>query len=276
MSDPVPAVEQAIRDAEAALGVAITIRDDVGFFATADGASLLGPTRRTHRPPPACGIGFDRRCIDHCRHAVNRQAAAASGPFLHHCWKGLTEVVVPISDRGVTRALLFAGAWRRTAQPPATATGLPAAWRRHFRALPRHDEAHATRLGRLLTLVAAGLVHLRDGHRLGGDDRRARILRHVADHHARGASIAGLARILGLSPSRAGHLVQECFGVPLGALVMTERLARAKGLLLTTEMSVAAIAQRVGMPDACHFNRAFRAAVGLPPGRFRRLNRAGE
>ena len=47
------------------------------------------------------------------------------------------------------------------------------------------------------------------------------------------------------------------------------RLGRAKELLATTELPVAAVARRVGYDDPAYFSRLFTRRVGTPPVRFR-------
>jgi AraC-like DNA-binding protein len=81
--------------------------------------------------------------------------------------------------------------------------------------------------------------------------------------------LADLADELHLSESRTSHAVSEMFGIPFQNLLLQQRINGAKTLLLNTDLTVGEIARRVGMRNEYHFNRSFRRAVGLPPGRFR-------
>lgn len=51
------------------------------------------------------------------------------------------------------------------------------------------------------------------------------------------------------------------------------RMQEAVDLLQTTELSIAAIAEQCGYTSEVAFRKAFRAVVGVPPGRFRRAGR---
>jgi AraC-like DNA-binding protein len=81
-------------------------------------------------------------------------------------------------------------------------------------------------------------------------------LRHAA--HAAGVSAAHLAR------SVRAHL-----GCTFTDHLTTLRLARAKELLATTDLPVAAVAARCGFAATEHFHRVFRRRMGTTPGAFR-------
>ena len=83
-----------------------------------------------------------------------------------------------------------------------------------------------------------------------------------------------MARALNLSPSQASRVVKRLLGQPYQGLIREERIARARNLLVTTDLPAGEIARRVGMKNEFHFNRAFKAALGLPPGKYRKKNSA--
>ncbi|MBN8215972.1 MAG: AraC family transcriptional regulator [Spirochaetes bacterium] len=85
-------------------------------------------------------------------------------------------------------------------------------------------------------------------------------------------STSTLAQRLNLTPSRAGHLVVELFGVPFAQLVLLERLKRAKDLLRTTDERIGVIALKSGFGDECRFSRTFRRETGMTRGAYRRRN----
>jgi len=86
---------------------------------------------------------------------------------------------------------------------------------------------------------------------------------------ARAWTVRSLARSVGLSrPVFARRFTERVGDTPMGYLrgVRVERAAR---LLVETADSLAAIATAVGYTSEYAFNRAFRRARGVPPGRFR-------
>lgn len=82
-------------------------------------------------------------------------------------------------------------------------------------------------------------------------------------------TIAGRAQ---LSESHFRSLFRQLRGQPAGAWLRERRMGAARGLLLSTELTLKEIAARMGYSDVVSFNRAFGQHHGTPPGRFRRTN----
>lgn len=97
---------------------------------------------------------------------------------------------------------------------------------------------------------------------------------HLREHFASPTSITELAALAGLSPSHFSALFTRATG--LGAVEYVKRLrsARARELLITTDDTVAEIAQAVGYSDAFYFSRQFRAVNGTSPSQYRANHRA--
>ena len=283
--DPLPArsgfdgLSALFEDADRALGLRITVHDLTGILHGPDGLTLL-PRARTMHSHAFCQDGrrdqpgWDERCRQHCLEQVNAEVAASAAPGCHNCWKGAREVVVPIFRGGRHVLTLFAGVWRSPSPAPALLSGPVAAARNR---LPRLDETRAAHIAGVLAALgeavvsrAETLVALPDAA-----DRAGRI-RHLLRNLIAGGQVPVLqdvARLLAVSRSRAAHVVAEACGASFRDLVAAERLARAKRLLLTTGLSAHAVAAEVGFQGPHHFSRAFRAATGLPPGRWRTVQR---
>lgn len=83
-------------------------------------------------------------------------------------------------------------------------------------------------------------------------------------------SVQDYAAELGLSVRELREAVRRTTGSTPQELVLTTRLNTAKALLAEEDLSVAAIARRVGYDDPAYFTRLFTARVGLSPRAFRR------
>ncbi len=98
----------------------------------------------------------------------------------------------------------------------------------------------------------------------------ARLKNHIADHLATPISLDDLAAVAGLSRFHLCRSFREATGLPPHAYVTRERLARARCLLRTTDLSIAQVAAACGFGSAGQFATAFRKALGSSPSAFRR------
>lgn len=275
LAAPGPAdLERAIRAVERGLDLRICVHDLAGALVDAAGEPLLPPDRYAHSQP-FCHDGGGtvdggERCRAHCYGAVHRALAATPVPAVHRCWKGGSEVVVPLLADGVHVATLFAGVARADAAP----TGLPPAARALWRRLPALEPARMPAVAAALTVLGEGLLAFARRLRASGDGGRGeRILAYIDRHLAGPIRLGGLARHLGLSASRCSHVVRERLGQPFQVVVRARRIARAQALLVATPLSVRAVGERVGLGAEACFHRAFRRAVGASPGAWRRRER---
>ena len=78
-----------------------------------------------------------------------------------------------------------------------------------------------------------------------------------------------LAAIVGLSSSHLSALFRRSTGVGPGAFHTSLKMARARGMLDTTSMSIAEIARGVGYSDPLYFSRHFRRIHGMSPTEYR-------
>ncbi|MDQ7831884.1 MAG: AraC family transcriptional regulator [Desulfovibrionaceae bacterium] len=95
---------------------------------------------------------------------------------------------------------------------------------------------------------------------------------YLAGQARRNPSLDETARHAGLSPFHLHRLFVARFGLAPHAFVMRHRLRLALAALEAGH-SVVQAATLAGFADQSHFSRQFRRAVGIPPGRFVRLQR---
>lgn len=266
--------EQSIRDIEAAFGIGITIHDPHGCFSGPQGWPVL-PGRHLH-PHAVCerrssAAAQSARCVDWCQHRVRLRLEEEARPFLSLCWKGISEVVVPIIAAGRIVLILFGGPFRAGGGLPV-AQGVRKDIREMIGALPVLDDIRRETLTRVLQLTGQGLWaeagQLLEGTR--GAGRKQELLRFLHERAHEGVDLPELAAYLHLSPSRAGHLVKELFGRSFRQMLTQERLRRARALLLCTNLPAQEIAERTGFGNPYYFSRIFHAHIGMSPLAYRR------
>jgi AraC family transcriptional regulator len=89
-------------------------------------------------------------------------------------------------------------------------------------------------------------------------------------YHERGVTVERVAEAIGVSSSHLAHLFPEFAGLSVKQYLTRMRVAMARRLLLSTDLSLEVIAERCGFCDAPHLSRVFHRSVGLWPGAMRR------
>ncbi|MDT5037076.1 MAG: AraC family transcriptional regulator [Micromonosporaceae bacterium] len=102
-----------------------------------------------------------------------------------------------------------------------------------------------------------------------------RIVTVMRDRYGDRLYIPDLAAEAFFSPFHFSRIFRRETGVSPGQYLTAVRLFEAKRLLLTTSVSVADIACRVGYRGIGTFTTRFTTLVGVPPGHYRRLAPAG-
>ncbi len=267
--NPAGILQAALVEFEARHRVEVTIHDLRALLYDRNGVPLL-PGRDHHRHS-YCAAGryrngeWNRHCMEECAFQAESLAQHELHPFLHRCWKGVTELVVPVTRERQAVLMFYVGAFRTSgAEPPAE---LASEWEQLPEAEPERFAAAAAEL----TLLGQGMLALA-GRRHGPVpvNRRSAIRKFIEDHAHCSASLEGLARELNVSSSRASHLVSTLFGRSFQELLLEERLTRARNLLLATNYPLKEIARSTGFANQFYFSRMFRRYCGLAPGAYRK------
>ncbi|GAA1955217.1 AraC family transcriptional regulator [Agromyces allii] len=102
-----------------------------------------------------------------------------------------------------------------------------------------------------------------------GNDRIRHVQEYLRNNLDTTFSVPELAAMAGLSTSHFSALFRTAAEVSVKEYLKRLRSARARELLLTTELPVTQIANAVGYDDALYFSRQFRAVNGVSPTQFR-------
>lgn len=116
-----------------------------------------------------------------------------------------------------------------------------------------------------LLALLAGQRH----HPGGGTAPIALVQSHLRLHLDAPVSVPELAAMAGFSSSHFSARFRAVTGFSVVEYVKRLRMARARQLLITSELSVAEVATDVGYADPFYFSRQFRAVTGLSPRSYR-------
>jgi AraC-like DNA-binding protein len=156
-----------------------------------------------------------------------------------------------------------------------------AAWSRRLadldRELRERREGYAEAALACLTLLLVDLARLAadvPGHlRLRDEPLLAAVFDVVEQRYAEPISLREVADAVGLSPGHLTTVVGRRTGRTVQQWITERRLAEARRLLAETDLTVQAVAGRVGYADAGYLIRRFRTAHGVPPQEWRRAAR---
>lgn len=99
------------------------------------------------------------------------------------------------------------------------------------------------------------------------------IRQHVLSNPQRKWTVAEMAQMMSLSPSRFHAVYKDVFGTAPMHDVIEAKIEYAKSLLLSNKRySLPQVAEMLGYNDQYHFIRQFRTETGMTPGAFRKQN----
>ena len=88
-------------------------------------------------------------------------------------------------------------------------------------------------------------------------------------------AVADIAHQCGYSPSHFSRAFRKSVGVAPYQWLCSQRIERAKWLLINTNQALLDVAVACGFSERCHFTRMFARCVGMTPGAWRRVFGAG-
>jgi AraC family transcriptional regulator len=97
-----------------------------------------------------------------------------------------------------------------------------------------------------------------------------RISSYINENLASAMPLRELAAVLGMSVSRFGRTFKAATGITPHQWILNARLRRAEEMLSDGDLPLSEIAISTGFSEQSNFNRAFRRAVGIAPGVWRR------
>lgn len=246
-------LEAAICDFEKVFDCRITIHRLGGIF----GRGEFMPVRSSHRRSFPCCMAEERDyCVRNCMFDFNRRVARDNRRYyLKRCRNQYIEVAAPLYRHGNHVGTVFAGLWKRPADP-----------------------VKIRQLCNLLPVFAEGLLRYSETLQYTPGDFRLkeRIREFIAYNFNKPVSVKDLAGELSLSVSRTCHLVKSLFDRNFSELLTAERLNYARFHLNGTDYRMHEIARLCGFGSAEHFNRIFTARYGIPPREYRRRTQSPE
>lgn len=178
-------------------------------------------------------------------------------PFLHGRSDGLLRLCVPVERR------------------PRWEDALEALESELDRRQDGYRQAAAAYLTLLLIDLARLAADVVGDLRRSGEPLLAEVFTVIDQQHTEALSLRDVARAVNMTPGHLTTVVRRRTGRTVQDWIIDRRMSEARRLLATTDLPIAEIAHRIGLPDPGYFTRVFRRAHGLPPRRWRAEVSAG-
>lgn len=229
--------------------------------------------------------GSDRVCAASDMGQVQARLASHDSAFVKVCHAGVCELVLPVHGGTALAGAVFVGPFRWPEGEPYPGDVLDGTRPRHA-ALSAVEAVRLPAVGpdRVADIVSLGqavveCVEARMGTSAEAEQESGypeRIERFMRARASSSVQLADLASALYLSESRASQLVRKHFDETFPQMVTRQRLKLAERLLVQTQMTVSAVAGRVGFEDPTYFHRVFRSHHGVTPLQYRRQHRGSD
>lgn len=96
---------------------------------------------------------------------------------------------------------------------------------------------------------------------------------YISSHFREALTLSGVAAALGYTPTYLSHVIAAVPNMSFRRILNSMRVNHAKGLLISTEMTLGDLAVACGFSEERTFYRAFLDLVGMTPGAYRRQQR---
>lgn len=108
--------------------------------------------------------------------------------------------------------------------------------------------------------------------RRSGEPLLAAVFDVIGARYGQELSLRDVAESVGMSAGHLTTVVRRRTGRTVQGWIVERRMAEARRMLATTDLSVGEIARLVGISDPGYFTRVFRNTVGMSPRRWRAMD----
>lgn len=214
-----------------------------------------------------------------CKELTNRKAKEEGTPFWGTCPYGLSEIVWPVRQNGVTKCIIFVGNLvldeqniRKKIQKACHLTKVDP--KRLFSCLPQTQNTDSIEPYRKIAYSAASYLSLLSEH-FPSAQRESHwavdALREYANcHFEERITLGDMAKIYFLNEKYLGRLFFQQVGVTFHQYLNQVRLKHFAQLLCSTNQTILETALNCGFGNVTYCNRLFLKQFGCSPKQYRK------
>ena len=118
--------------------------------------------------------------------------------------------------------------------------------------------------------MSARYLWLSDHIEIKRDPTAGLIEHYVKSHIGNDLSLQTICKETGVSKNKLYRISHENFGMSIGDYITSMRIKEAKHLLVSTDMQISAVCERVGIRDYNYFSKFFKHHTGVTPSYYRK------
>jgi transcriptional regulator GlxA family with amidase domain len=97
------------------------------------------------------------------------------------------------------------------------------------------------------------------------DERVLKVCQYLKENISEKVALDELANVACVTKSHLGRLFRSAFDMSPIQYAIRCKIQYAQGLLLTTDMSVKSVSEKIGIDDVSYFIRIFKKIIGFTP-----------
>lgn len=219
------------------------------------------------------------RCVQCDRDGV-KKCAETRRSVSYRCHAGLWEVVMPIFDSGELVAFLSFGQlmddrpksvqWEESLARLGWFDGDMQALKKAFFSIEQHSENKRRAYGEILEAITS-YIQLQGIIRSAEFSDQQRLEMYIDRHYMEKLSLRKISADLNIGMTKLCALAKKISGEgSVTKLISKRRIEAAKVLLIKGDLSISAIAERVGFTDYNYFTKIFKSIEGETPSAYRK------
>jgi AraC-like DNA-binding protein len=198
-------------------------------------------------------------------------------PEMHICHGGLVNIAAPIMYEETVIGYIFFFSLRQGEFSDAISslTDLHIdvkEMEKHYSHVPIYNERRFKSVINLAVMLAQHVI-LAKMIKPGADENLQRVKNYIRENLGSDLSVKAISKGTNISKSVLYRLLNKYFKCTLSEYVNRKRIEEADRLLLSTELPVAEISERVGFSSTVHFRSTFKKIKGTTPLTYRKQNR---
>lgn len=214
----------------------------------------------------------DTRCRVSDREACIKCSKTKS-PICYTCHAGLTEMLVPISDKHGILAYVAFGQIVPKESYNAAKSRIKRRYPQFAEAIEEIQAKSSQELRAAATVLQAITAYVMTNRWItpGKTEFIEQLDEYIKGHLSRSITIEEICAVFCISRTRLYEVCMDYLGCPLSEYIRRQRINHAQALLRNSDKSITDIACELGFTDYNHFSRVFKKQTGCSAREFRRM-----